>query len=126
MCNITGKSKRKTVTGYKVAYDANGLFYSPFTGVPYKVGKVITTDIILEESKHWYAIGRLLSMFDDYEKLMIGKTAVFLTKKDAIKLQQQIDNSVILKMKLSGDLYDAEFKEMKTVAGDNIETIERL
>lgn len=43
MCNIIRlipEEERKKVTGYKVAVKLDGKYYSPSTGIEYKVGKV--------------------------------------------------------------------------------------
>ena len=45
MCEIIGKyTKEKTFTGYKVVVeDKYGHYYSPFTGIRYKKGKISTS-----------------------------------------------------------------------------------
>jgi len=135
MCKIIGESKRKTVTGYKLAYEINDSFYSPYTGVQYRVGKVHATNKVLKEANS-ISTGRFLSEFDDYEPQMTGKTAVFLKKEDAkkellilndtSKYSIIVINVVMLKMKISGNLLDAKFKEARTIAGDSIESIEKI
>ena len=40
MCNLEKKSKKRQVTGYKIAVKRNGKYYSPATGVEYRPGPV--------------------------------------------------------------------------------------
>jgi len=87
MCIITGKSKLKTATGYKVSVKRNGKYYSLYTKVRYfkngKIGKNPYTGSVIFEEK------------------MANLTGIFVNKDNAESFKSHFrDNHVLLKMKL--------------------------
>ena len=121
MCNITTKlPRRQTVTGYKMAIEENGKYYSPATGVEYKTGPVPKLPRRLDiEYKRADLCGhtfRIQSIFDPtgvchnkymcYHKL----TAIFVKKKDLIESSDTLaHDTVILRITLSGNLHHGDY-----------------
>lgn len=149
MCEITGKSKLKSATGYKVVIEEDNKIYSSSTGIEYKIGPV---EIATKYGKH--SLVPILNEWSDildkknnfYNKKYIGNTAVFINKNDAEYLINAIDkqldkfndslefpgyicNLKIVKMTLSknikcGVYYDDNSYPRQVYLGKNIDNIE--
>ena len=129
MCDFTGKSKSTERVGYKIVLTdgKNKKFYSPHVGAEYVDGPVKVA--IKYKSK--------TSVFDcdilDYafKKDHVGRTAVFLRKKDAQDIAKMFTTCTefkkdikyklgVVKATVSNDLLIGQFKDCKVVAGKHI------
>ena len=142
MCRLIEKTKRKSFTGYKVAYKKRGKYYSPSTGLLYVPGKV-------PEIKKVEKIAEKLNLFKNvfegegghfYNRLMEGRTSVFESSEDAELLLNAITSTYnkfcILEMKLSGDVYSGKFlvpmgsmfqtKDTNIFSGTHIDSIKEI
>lgn len=142
MCYNIESNNLKSVTGYKfVITDTHGHHYSPFTGIRYKVGPVPTVD-----NKHKYkyriygsnSFGVPITSYHswnyNYTQFKYKLTAVIKTQQEALcKCNKFIDNYYkiigdrykfnIIKMTLSGDIYDGLFDSTKVYLGNHIDSI---
>ena len=125
MCKITKKSRKKTFTGYKSVVVVRGKYYSPATGVLYKVGPVPVV-----KNKRVNAEGGYVDMLNPknkfYNPRMMGKTGVFYTQTQAMQLYP---SDAMLKMTISGDLHEGtiadQFRfEADLIVGNHIDKIE--
>ena len=128
MCDLKRKSTRKEAIGWKVVAVIDGEYYSPAMGIKYpKKGEIPVPQIQK----------RISSYFDDsilrpkqlaYNEEMIGRTAIFLRKRDAeglatrIRLETSIEIKTI-KAKLTKDLMCGDYCG-KVIAGRHIEYLE--
>lgn len=141
MCKIkTRFRKAESVTGYKIAFEKYGKFYSIYTGIEYKVGSVKDVDhnyksnIESLENKYgsdkFYFWKNVWNTYDNfYEPKMKNKTGVILSLSDAYDFiydNKHITEYVILEMTISGGLYNAKFDDSKTVIGNHIDSITKL
>lgn len=112
MCKILNKTRRKSFTGFKVAHKIGNRYYSPATGVEYKVGPVTpATGIIQSRTSgggNWssHILNEDSSFFC---KEMYGKTSVFKSLEDlANTIYELFKNEVVLKMTISGGIWETE------------------
>ena len=114
MCEILNRTRKKVFTGFKVAHKIGNRYYSPVTGVEYKVGPVTPTTKIIRSktSGHWSS--HILDKDDSFFcKEMYGKTSVFKSLEDLANIIHVLSKKeVILKMTISGGIWKA-----KMVAG---------
>lgn len=146
MCTIKDKLKRKTVTGYKVAVQTReGVILSLFTGTEYKPGEV--PKIKTSTRLHNYCncvfdtddVKRATDMkYGTWNEKSYGKTSILKTKKEVESLMLKmrgwellIEDAkvVIIKMKLSGNIYSSVMPlgldgDMSTFSGDIIDSVE--
>ena len=133
MCKLTNKNDNLQVKGYKVAYKEKSLYYSIATGIEYKIGPVPTPTTQYALSG-FFAQGLLNPKNQLHKKDFYGKTAVFSDKDEAHRLKMDFyhlvktdKEIVILKMKLSGDLWDGTYEFItKIVAGNHIDSIKEI
>jgi len=95
MCIITGRSKVKTATGYKVAVKRDGKYYSFWTNMEYKSGIIDAVYVTL------YYVTK--------NDLMQGQTGVFTNKKHA-KLYLNDNNANRFEPKSNSQLVLLEMK----------------
>ena len=131
MCYIVNKHKGiKPVTGYKVVIQVGKRYYSPFSGLQYKKGKVPIVEYKrIRKSKH--SIKGLV-----WENLMRGRTGVILGKSKAVNYfhdqsNKQFSNPsngkwAILEMTIKGSMWDAEFMDKLTVIGKEIVSFRKI
>lgn len=147
MCNLTKKYNGKSFTGYKVAYKKRKRYFSIATDEEYKEGKTMPD---LSKSRRrtrrvgnfeYMPINEIINEKGFCFKVdMVGKTAVFKNKSDATDLLKNknfaylpLDKSVkldikliVLKMTISGNLYEGKYGFNPVVAGEKIEKIEEI
>jgi len=125
MCTIISKSKRKSFTGYKVALKIDGKYYSPATGVEYVVGDVPIPDCINEEYRDdWF--DDVLNPEEYSHKVEYkGHTAVF-KKKIITEVVSDLSIAALLKMKISGDMLNCEYANLKVIAGSRIDSFKEV
>jgi hypothetical protein len=125
MCTIISKSKRKSFTGYKVALKINGKYYSPATGVEYVVGDVPIPERIIEEYRDDCFVNVINPSSYCHRPGYMGHTAVFIRVVDKIMVSRR-SNAVLLKMKISGNMLNCEFREEDTIAGTHIDSFKEI
>jgi len=123
MCDINKKTDLTTKIIYKVVRILDGKYYAYYSGLPIEIGKV---DSSWEDKKHkWpdylhYKFTRL------YNNNMIGKTSGFATLKAAMILKQNCkyyqDTTTILKIKLGGEIWKGNGKNISSVISNDIVT----
>jgi hypothetical protein len=139
MCTFRGKiTDKEVVTGYKMAVVDNktGLYYSPATGIPYKVGKVpVATTYGNNELREKLGFTDILNKKNPcFKKEYAGKTAVYKELHNALNfkynLESFIEDSgyslVILEMELSGDLYNGDYQWSSVYIGSEIVSIKLI
>lgn len=139
MCTLVKKTRRKSVTGYKlvVQHKETGEFYSGFTGQKYEIGKVALPP---DRCKRLHNVWNddldfiALSVLPFYKKDYEGFTSV-VSHIDIIRRQLQDSpkdvfgpyNPVIVKVKLSGTIYKSTWgtwNVFETFSGNNIVSME--
>jgi len=111
MCKILNRTRKKVFTGLKVAHKIGNRYYSPATGVEYKVGPVTPTTKIIRSktSGHWWSSQILDKDGSFFCKEMYGKTSVFKSLEDLTSIiHVLLQSEVILKMTISGGIWKAE------------------
>jgi hypothetical protein len=135
MCTITGKSKLKTATGYKFAIEENGEFYSVYTGINYKKGKVtpLTNKEIDNREQLFYPWS-----ITGFQREYYGKTAVILNRGGAMSMgmgdfknyKDTYPNAqfVLLEIKIKDDDYlmEGEFCGFGCLMGGEILSIKKV
>lgn len=141
MCKLIKKTRRKSFTGYKIAFKKDGKYYSPATGIEYKIGDV-------PHCPRLKPLAVKLGIFDEdllnsryhlYEPGMQGKTSVLKYRAQAVKLQRacQKNSNVIglfclLIMTVSGEIWEGEFSfsykdlDRPIFAGTHIDSMEEV
>ena len=101
------KIKLTSYTGYKYVIVINGKYYSPTTGIKYKVGKVpVLTSNMKLEIHGGNSINQYLSPTSKYNsKNYNGNTSVFKSLK---KCEDECKGKDIIKMTISGNLKKAK------------------
>ena len=136
MCKLTKKLTSESYKGYKIAIKKGDKYFSPATGVEYRVGRVrkATTSLAIalfsflcQEREILRKSGRF------YDKNMIGRTGVFRKKTDAEELIRNwrlgspCSVLVILRMKVGGELYGGSFAmTCPIVAGGYIDSMKEV
>ena len=141
MCDLRRNYIAPTATVYKVAIKNNstGKYYSPATGIEYKVGPVEVCDSYYKacENVNRSNYFRLGNIYDDnggaYTILMKGRTAGFVELEHAEYLRKNIAenktkviNLVILKLQLSDSLMLGYYNMDDVIAGKYINSITEL
>lgn len=137
MCQIVCEyNENKSYRGYKYALkDKDGKYYSPVTGIEYKVGKVPELqyddrDIVIDSS--WVNVNSKGSSF--YNPSYIGYTGVFcevdwvkryVSEKTYICIHSFL-TPVALAITISGDLVRTITNDYPCVSGKHIDKIEEL
>jgi hypothetical protein len=140
MCTFDKKNLNdKVVVGYKLAIkDKYNHYYSPVTGMRYKVGKVkaateygkhnVRKDLlfnnILNKSAEGYNpnYSGMTSVFESYQNAIIFKEYC-LQDIHNCNMSALNKNLVILQMELSGDLYNGTYGPWCIFAGSEIKSI---
>jgi len=138
MCTLTNVSSKKSFTGYKMAVERRGRFYSVFSGVEYAVGLVPRTRVAKKNS----IIGssfKAIKRWRFYEPGMVGKTGVMrdvsMARLELRDLQIHLSNErkdwslVLLKMKISGGLWEGKYtgnREHDIVVGDHVDSLRKI
>jgi hypothetical protein len=134
MCKLINKLNREAFIGWKVISIKDGKLFSPATGCQYPMNGDVP---IVRKQKRTcsFFISNLLRKDQYYSKEMVGRTAVFKRKKDAIIL---LDNIVcasniydgfsrfykymVVKAKVSKDLMSGKYGyNSHTIAGKHVE-----
>ncbi len=131
MCNLkTRYRKQKQFVGYKVAVHVDGKFYSPATGIEYKIGKVeIPNEINMKYATGAFEDNLLCPRRPYFNTNMIGRTAAFEYIGDARGLFNDIlpmdmtDDLKIIQITLSRSLMKGNYDGENVVAGKYIESI---
>ena len=139
MCNFKEQIFDKTVVGYKVAIvDKSGHYHSAITGIRYEKGKIPAPKTYGKHSiRSIIGINDILNGQSGYRELYQGHTAIFLTKSDADYLLGEWEstynvrghnfyNFVLLKIKLSGDIWTGDYNGNPVYIGSEIISIEKL
>jgi hypothetical protein len=122
MCNIVGKiNKRSRATVYKVACKKDGKYYSPATGIEYKLGNVTIPESQIRLTYNF--IDNILKGWA-FEPVMVGRTAGYIDKNDAFIHKNELlgwyrDTTfdiVVIKLVLSTGLYAGEYMVDKTLS----------
>jgi hypothetical protein len=137
MCTIKEKIiNKKSVIGYKVAYQVGKRYYSPVTGIEYKPGPVTIPKKYGKNNirENIWISDVLNKLCEAHDEQYSGKTAVFTTLSSA-KCQlhswaqrgYSISKSkyVILKMELSGELYNGNYGD-DVYLGTKIDSIKKV
>jgi hypothetical protein len=133
MCVIEERVRFKTVKGYKVAVKHNGKYYSPATGIQYKVGPVkIPTRKGKRATSYFNEILKPTS--DSHISRYAGFTAIFTDLFDASRLRvnmqehfedDELSNSIIvLEMILSDGLHHGRYRHGRVYLGKHIDALE--
>lgn len=121
MCNLNGLPLN--IEGYKIVLELNGKFFSPTTGIEYKVGPVEIPEKQTNHLKGCIVSNLLDERSFGYSSTMIGRTCVFLNIDDAKSnleyWQKYCKNLVILNMTISQDLLIGNYGGI-VVGGKNI------
>jgi hypothetical protein len=123
MCEIKEKTRLKTFTGYKVVIKKDGKYYSPSTGLEYKVGMKLPHLQERNEIFDTWAWGNPLSKDGVwYKPEMQGKTAVFKNLRPCVTsiACNRAFNHVILKMTIGGEIYNGSFSYNELRIGTEI------
>lgn len=142
MCKIVDKfTDSETATGYKVVIvDKYGKYYSPFTGIRYKIGKIPVPKIVISNNKYGFLQTQCNNKYINpnwktngiaWNAGMKNKTGILLNIKDAIRCCKNWDSPndtkmAVLEMTISGDLYYATFADNDTVIGNTIESFKKI
>ena len=148
MCKVLLSCKYKQATGYKVAIKIGNQYFSPATGVEYKVGKVPIPDYCVRLSSHFTYDFEGLNLSDEkliynrpsfYSRRMVGKTAVFHKLTDTLKSQilylanavhrgakTTRCNVVILKMTITEELTHGLYDSRPVILGKKIKAIKEF
>lgn len=108
MCNLTTKTRKKTVVVYKLVYEIDGNYYACLSGVKIELGKVKPqTDEDWHNIKNqprciWRSYTPSSGFFD---KNMIGKTSGFADKRIAEVAYFQLYGCRMLKITLGGEIW---------------------
>lgn len=136
MCDLLGVFEGKSFKGYKIAVEIEGKFYSPFTGIEYKVGKVPTVKIPEISWTAWKPNKIMLN--PHWNKSYKGYTSLFRSLVDAQlyysnKLNYHTHDGrvpkkvVYLEFEISKDLrYSEPEKGINTIAGKYINSIKKI
>lgn len=137
MCSISRKTRRKTVTGYKILAEKNGKFYSSFTGQLFKVGKVKLPPrgIVKRLWNGWNSnLDRIvLHKLPFYNKKFVGKTGVY-KKLSSLnnfanfhRIQLTIGcNLILAKVTLGGNIYLGRHDDSNIFASDTVLEIKKI
>ena len=131
MCTVLGKLKgKKEFTGYKVVVVSSNRYYSPFSGMRYKVG-VVKPQLQPGKNAYKHHCEVIVSSSMHYTSKMKGKTGVLLSKKTAIMLAKRWEASrtteyAVLEMTIKGGLRDACFDDYDTVVGNEIVSMKKI
>lgn len=142
MCEITQRLNDNEIpekTGYKVAIKLEDKYFSPATGVEYKVGLVEVGDRFKHFIKHQiYRSDILIPSSSAYKEEYVGQTAVFddLARATALKIKfaeyneyyapSLVQHIVILKMTLSNIKFKGTYNDSSVWMGSVIKEIEEL
>jgi hypothetical protein len=136
MCNITKKTKKKTVTVYKAVYKLGKYYYSCFAGTRITVGKVKP-----QTEKDYNKISNITdsaNFFETYDQnwnnQMVGKTSGFAKKSNAVKLSPCYSNRCVIKIQLGGEIWQGDAYNISsnipydeiTYAGTEILSFEKI
>ena len=131
MCEVLRKRTDLSYTGYKVAIPYKGHYYSAFSGIRYKKGKVPISKQVEKHTPTKFGNHDMVK----YNQMMKGKTGVFTSWETAVIVQRALKNDfnckfVILEMTISDLLYDAYMSSglgtFNTVIGSNINSFKKL
>ncbi len=109
MCEINKKTRKKTAIGYKAVLKIKGRYYSPSTGLEYKIGMKLP-NMKVRKRKFDDDWANPLDVDDwFYNELMQGKTGVFETIEGCKHSVRNNQPYHILKMTLGGVIYNGVF-----------------
>ena len=156
MCHSYQPTPKKQFTGYKIVAKKVGskdnTYYSILTGNPYPQGQVpvwISGDkglgvflSVLPRTKKEHDLlmknGSITNNYRWWSKKMVGRTAVFVNKKEAIKERKEWDITnnmigdryrlVVVKVRLTKDLLKAKFSfnMIDVYAGKHMKILEEV
>ena len=132
MCEFKNKLDKKIVSGYKIAVaDAHGHYYSIATGIRYETGKVKIPKTYCKHNmrKECDFVDILNKSSSAHDPKYAGFTAIFENKSAAMKLFRDvfgIENIVLLKMTLTGELYNGTYGNEAVYLGDTIKSIKKV
>lgn len=127
MCDLIYKCDEEEVTGYKVAVKIDDKYFSPATGLEYKVGPI---PLQFKYQKH---VADFVNVLDEnnecYNTNMTGRTCVFRDLESAKHKQNKwysFYELIILKMTISNDLLSGYYSTSEVYGGKNIVSMEEL
>jgi len=119
MCDIDNKTSKKTAVGYKAVIKIKGKYFSPSTGLEYKIGMKLPNMKVRKRNFD----GDWANPLDDwyfYKPLMQGKTGVFRTITDCKNSFTHNQPYHILKMTLGGEIYNGSYSRKPIYIGSEI------
>ena len=134
MCTFYRKPKKDSFIGYKIVIKIAGEYYSPATGLKYPLdGSPIP---VLKEARRLVTCYVRMTDPDNsaYNKDMVGRTAVFLSLKDARQEKGWLKEWTrvisyglkILRVKISNDLLVGRYGTSEIVAGRVMEIMDEI
>ena len=140
MCDIIGKYvKEKTFTGYKIVVeDKYGHYYSPYSGIRYKKGKITVPGKLYKNSTNSAICGnKYVALHLKYNGIkwndgMIGMTGVIIDKLSALIFYNRWKSGntaikySVLEMTISGNLQYAQFSGFSTIIGNEIVSFKKI
>lgn len=121
MCDINIKTRKKSVTVYKIVIKQNDDYLSLISKTPIKLGEVPFYDpelYIVYNTRANYDIYSKNDRF--YNKNMVGKVCGFKHLKPIIEYLKQLNvNKHLLKLKLSGDIMQGTAKDFTYLISDD-------
>ena len=126
MCILsTEYTGQEQFTGYKIAVKRGNSYYSPATGMKYKIGKVPKIRITRPAGNGWiFGHGEELKDNMNFKENFYGKTGIFRSERDVIRKHRNWHNRsrphVILKMTIKGNLFNGRYDHNNIIAGDTI------
>ena len=112
MCDVTGTHNLTPKKGWKVVavYKKTGEYYSPAMGMKYKSGRVVPSLKVQNKISDWYnneildtmqyhktiaEAKKSNSILSGFRAAMIGRTGIFVFKKDAYSYLSKLEQSTI-------------------------------
>jgi hypothetical protein len=129
MCKIHDKTDLTEYTGYKAVLKIGNKFYSPCTGLEYKVGMKLPNmrkrrPIPVDSDIKWCNVLDKKSVY--YNKLMQGKTGVFQTLRGCKLGVVQLGGYIAIKMTIGGEIYKGKYCGFGTRIGSEIINMEEI
>ena len=112
MCDVTGTRNLTPKKGWKVVavHKKTGEYYSPAMGMKYKSGRVVPSLKVQNKISDWYnneildtmqyhktiaEAKKSVSIQSGFRAAMIGRTGIFVLKKDAYSYLSKLEQSTI-------------------------------
>ena len=139
MCNLTKKIKSKSMKGYKIVAEKDGKNYSLAMGFCYEKLERIPKVNVQKRITRFFAPQILESPLTGYVEDMVGRTAIFTRKKDAVEFFDSFTKYLksynyfdfpfkfaLKRAVVSEDLMSGSYGISRVVAGRKIEILETI